>query len=230
MGERTVSTIWHTAQKGLYPSSRQYAGGTTTIAKTRQGLGALAADATGELDILGHDRDALGVDRAKVGVLEEADEVGLGGLLKGEDGRGLEAEVGLEVLRDLADEALEGGLADQKLGGLLVLADFAQGDGTGAVAVGLLDASGGGGGLAGGLVGGRSEDDEETDEAVSGRCHEKNQTASGVSFGPYLGRELQTPRRDGKVPRVVEGGGGGREREGRRAIAIVRACLVSWIT
>jgi hypothetical protein len=60
---------------------------------------------------------------------------------------------------------------------------------------------------------------------VSGRRHEKNQTASGVSFGPYLGRELQTPRRDGKVPRVVEGG-----REGRRAIAIVRACLVSWIT
>ncbi len=155
MGERTVNTIWHTAQTGLYPSSRQCAGGTTTIAKTRQGLGALAADATGELDVLRHDRDALGVDRAKVGILEEADEVGLGGLLEGEDGRGLEAEVGLEVLRDLADEALEGGLADQKLGGLLVLADFAQGDGTGAVAVGLLDAPGGGGGLAGGLGGGK---------------------------------------------------------------------------
>ena len=93
------------------------------------------------------------MDGAEVGVLEEADEVGLGGLLEGEDGRGLEAEVGLEVLGDLTDEALEGGLADEEVGGLLVLADLAEGDGAGAVAVGLLDASGGGGGLAGGLGG-----------------------------------------------------------------------------
>ena len=41
------------------------------------------------------------MDGAEVGVLEEADEVGLGGLLEGEDGGGLEAEVGLEVLGDL---------------------------------------------------------------------------------------------------------------------------------
>ena len=39
---------------------------------------------------------------------KEADEVGLSGLLKGKDGGSLEAEVGLEVLGDLADEALEG--------------------------------------------------------------------------------------------------------------------------
>ena len=64
------------------------------------------------------------MDRAQVGVLEEADEVGLGGLLEGEDGGGLEAEVGLEVLGDLADEALEGELADEELGRLLVLADL----------------------------------------------------------------------------------------------------------
>ena len=77
------------------------------------------------------------MDGAQVGVLEEADEVGLGGLLEGEDGGGLEAEVGLEVLGDLADEALEGELADEELGGLLVLADLTKRDGTGAVAVGL---------------------------------------------------------------------------------------------
>ena len=35
-----------------------------------------------------------------------ADEVGLGGLLEGQDGRRLEAQVGLEVLGDLADQAL----------------------------------------------------------------------------------------------------------------------------
>ena len=92
----------------------------------RARLGALATDAAGQLDVLGHDGHALGVDRAQVGVLEEADEVGLSGLLQGEDGRGLEAEVGLEVLGDLADEALEGELADEQLGGLLVLANLAQ--------------------------------------------------------------------------------------------------------
>ena len=92
-------------------------------------LRALATDAAGELDVLGHDGDALGVDGAQVGVLEEADQVGLRRLLQGQDGARLEAQVRLEVLRDLADEALERQLADQQLGRLLVLADLAQGDG-----------------------------------------------------------------------------------------------------
>ena len=91
----------------------------------RPNLGTLSTDAAGELDVLGHDGDALGVDGAEVGVLEEANEVGLGRLLEGEDGGGLEAEVGLEVLGDLTDEALEGGLADEEVGRLLVLADLA---------------------------------------------------------------------------------------------------------
>ena len=58
------------------------------------------------------------MDGAKVGVLKEAYEVGLGGLLKGEDRGGLEAKVGLEILGDLADETLEGELPDEELGGL----------------------------------------------------------------------------------------------------------------
>lgn len=49
------------------------------------------------------DGDALGVDGAQVGVLEEGDEVRLDRLLQGTDGRRLEAEVGLEVLGDLTD-------------------------------------------------------------------------------------------------------------------------------
>jgi histone H3 len=68
---------------------------------------------------LGHDGDALGVDGAQVGVLEESDEVGLSRLLQGEDGGSLEAEIVLEVLRNLADEALERKLADQKISRLL---------------------------------------------------------------------------------------------------------------
>jgi hypothetical protein len=116
-------------------------------------LRALPTDATRELDVLGHNGDALGVDGAEVGVLEQPDEVRLGGLLERRDGGALEPEVGLEVLRDLADQTLERKLADQQLRALLVLADLAERDGAGAEAVGLLHAAGGGRRLAGGLGG-----------------------------------------------------------------------------
>ncbi len=45
------------------------------------GLGALATDPPGQLDVLRHDGDTLGVDSAQVCVLEEADQVSLAGLL-----------------------------------------------------------------------------------------------------------------------------------------------------
>ena len=49
----------------------------------------------------------------------------------------------LEVLGNLADEALERQLADEQLRGLLVLANFAQRHGAGSVAVGLRHAAAG---------------------------------------------------------------------------------------
>jgi len=113
-------------------------------------LSALATDAAGQLDVLGHDGHALGVDGSQVGVLEQTHQVGLSSLLESQDGGGLEAQVGLEVLGNLTDQALEGQLADQQLGGLLVLADLTQSHGTGPVPVGLLHAAGSGGGLASG--------------------------------------------------------------------------------
>lgn len=70
------------------------------------------------------------MDGAQVGVLKEGDEVGLNGLLESTDGRGLEAEVGLEVLSNFTDQTLEGQLADQELSGLLVATNFTQSDGT----------------------------------------------------------------------------------------------------
>jgi histone H3 len=93
------------------------------------------------------------VDGREVGVLEERDEVRLGGLLESADGGALEAEVGLEVLGDLTDETLERELADEELSRLLVTTNLTKSDGTGAVAVGLLDTAGSGRGsrLAGGL-------------------------------------------------------------------------------
>ena len=89
----------------------------------------------------------------QVGVLEEADKVGLGGLLKGKDGGSLEAEVGLEVLGDLTDKTLEGQLADEKLGGLLVATDLTKSHSARSVSVGLLHTASGRGALAGGLGG-----------------------------------------------------------------------------
>ena len=100
-----------------------------------------------------HDGNALGVDGAEVGVLEEGDEVSLGGLLERDDGGSLEAKVVLEVLRDLPDKPLEGELADEQLRGLLVPADLAEGDGPGPVPVRLLDSAGRRRALAGGLGG-----------------------------------------------------------------------------
>ena len=50
----------------------------------------------------------------------------------------------LEVLRDFADEALEGELADEELGRLLVATNFTEGDGSGPEAMGLLHTSSGG--------------------------------------------------------------------------------------
>jgi len=114
--------------------------------------GSLSADSTGELHVLGHDGHTLGVDGAQVGVLEEADHVGLGGFLEGKHGRGLEAEVVLELRSDLADESLEGQLADEELGALLESADLTERDSAGSESVGLLDATGCGSLFLGSLV------------------------------------------------------------------------------
>merc|ERR1711963_1376731 len=74
-------------------------------------------------------------------------------LLESTNGSGLEPQVSLEVLSDLPDEPLEGQLADEQLGRLLVTPDLTQGDCAGPVPMRLLHSSGGGGRLPGGLGG-----------------------------------------------------------------------------
>ncbi len=56
---------------------------------TEIAAGVFTANAAGQLNVLGHDGDALGVDGAEVCVLEEADQVGFGGFLVGQFTRGL---------------------------------------------------------------------------------------------------------------------------------------------
>ncbi|PAV70689.1 hypothetical protein WR25_06754 [Diploscapter pachys] len=97
-----------TATRILLPgelSKHAVSEGTATISRSSQrgNLVAFASDPSGELDVLGHDGDSLGVDGAQIGVLEQAGQVGFGSLLQGEHCRRLEAEVRLEVLRDLTD-------------------------------------------------------------------------------------------------------------------------------
>jgi hypothetical protein len=139
-------------------------------------LRALATDAAGQLDVLGHDGDTLGMDGSQVGVLEQADQVGLSGLLKGEHGRALESQVGLEVLGDLSHQALEGQLADQQLSRLLVSADLSQSHSAGSVSVGLLHTTSGGRALAGSLGG----------ELLAGGLASGGLTSSLLSSGHFL--------------------------------------------
>src|SRR5579863_1641484 len=106
-------------------------------------LSTFSSDSASELDILGHDGYTLGVNRAQVGVFKQTDQVGLASLLQRHDSRTLETQIGLEILSDLTNQTLEGQLADQQLGALLVTPDFTKCDRSGPVSVGLLHTSGG---------------------------------------------------------------------------------------
>ena len=114
-------------------------------------LGTFTTDTPGQLDVLGHDGDTLGVDSAQVGIFEKSNQVSLRCFLESHDSAGLETQVSLEVLSDLTDQTLEWQLADQKLSGLLVTTDLTESDGSRAVPVGFLDTSGGWGRFAGSL-------------------------------------------------------------------------------
>ena len=46
---------------------------------------AFATDSASQLDVLGHDSHALGVDGAKIRILEQTDQVGLGRFLQTEE-------------------------------------------------------------------------------------------------------------------------------------------------
>ena len=80
---------------------------------SRQALRALASNTTGQLNVFGHNGYAFSVDGRQVGVFKQSNEIGFGRLLQGQDGRALEAKVGLEVLRNFAHEALERQLANE---------------------------------------------------------------------------------------------------------------------
>ena len=104
-------------------------------------LSTLATDSSGQLDVFRHDSDSFGVDGAQVRVFEKTNQVSLASFLQGHDGRALETQIGLKVLCDLTDKALEGQFADEQLGALLVTTDLTKGDGARPVTMRLFDAS-----------------------------------------------------------------------------------------
>lgn len=74
-------------------------------------LSALATETTRKGEILGLNRDTLGMDSREVSILEEGHKIGLSSLLECHDGGRLEAEIGLKgcsissvVVIDVADK------------------------------------------------------------------------------------------------------------------------------
>ena len=98
--------------------------GAVCLVKVLSTLCSLSTDSAGQLNVLGHDGDALGVDGAQVGVFKQTNKVSLASFLKSHDSGALETQIGLEILSDFSHKTLEGQLADQQLGGFLVTTDL----------------------------------------------------------------------------------------------------------
>mgnify|MGYP003321983381 CR=1 FL=1 len=116
-------------------------------------LSSLSSDSSGQLDVLGHDGDSLGVDGTQVGVLKQTNKVSLTSLLKSHDSRGLESQVSLEVLGNFSHQTLEWQLADEELSALLVSSDLTESNCSWPVSVGFLNSSSGWGRFSGSLGG-----------------------------------------------------------------------------
>ena len=90
----------------------------------------LTSDSPGELHVLLHDGHSLGVDAAQVGILEDSDQVSLGGFLESEEGLSLASKGVIDLHADGSDDSLEGGSWKEEVGRLLVSLDLSEGDGT----------------------------------------------------------------------------------------------------
>ena len=143
-----------TARKQMSQSLFRTSGGSEKSrlnVEDKLNLSPFPTDAASELDILGHDGHALGVDGTQVGVLEEPNQVSLASFLQRQNGRTLEPQLSLEILGYFTNQTLERQLSDEKLGALLVTANLSEGHCTRTIAMRFLDASSCGCRFAGGL-------------------------------------------------------------------------------
>ena len=86
----------------------------------------LFADSAGQLYVLKHDGDVLGVDGAQIGVFKQTTKISFASFLKSHHSGALETQFGLEILSDFSHKTLEGQLADQQLSGFLVTTDLTK--------------------------------------------------------------------------------------------------------
>ena len=122
-------------------------------AGSNENLSSLSTDSSGQLDVLWHDGDTLGMDGAQVGVLKQTNQISLTGFLESHNSRALESQVSLEVLGNFSHQTLEGQLADEELSRFLVSSDLTESNSSWPVSVGLLDSSSGWGRFSGSLGG-----------------------------------------------------------------------------
>jgi hypothetical protein len=85
---------------------------------------------------LDKERAALGMNCAKLRVLQNADQVCLSGLMKGDKGLLLESQTGLEILGYFLHDTVERSCADEQIRGLLIATDFTKSNGARAKAMG----------------------------------------------------------------------------------------------
>ena len=98
----------------------------------------LSSDSSGQVQVLLHNGRSVGVNRAKVSVLEESHEVSLSSLLDGKQGLRLESELAVNALTDVSHQSLEGGLEEEHSSLFLVALDLSKGYGSGSPSDGSL--------------------------------------------------------------------------------------------
>ena len=91
-------------------------------------LSSFTTDSSRDLDVLRHDCNSLGMDRAQNGVFERADQVALTGFLQGHHCCALVSQISFEVLSNFTDKSLERQLSDQQSSWLLISSEFSQTD------------------------------------------------------------------------------------------------------
>jgi histone H3 len=83
-------------------------------------------NASGQLNVLGHDGNTLGVNGAQVCILKHTNKVSLQSLLEGKYSCASETQVTAEILSNLLYQTLEWRLANQKVSRLLVFPDLSK--------------------------------------------------------------------------------------------------------
>ena len=104
-------------------------------------LRSFATNSASQLDVFRHNGNSLCMYRTKVSILKETNQVRFRGLLQCENRIALESQLSPIVLSNFTDQSLKRELPNQKLGRLLVLADFTKRNCSGTIAMWFLYAT-----------------------------------------------------------------------------------------